>query len=85
MFLDLTEAGRAYLAQPFPPICYDVLLSAPVDGFGDRGIRAYIDGRRVSLAEYRDLCSGPGVRFDSFTTCTLPCGTRRQFRKVAIV
>lgn len=76
------NTGQAITWQP---VSYDVLISAPVDGFGDRGTRAYIDGRRVPLAEVREISASPYVELSCFSTTKSRDGKRWLFRKVATI
>jgi hypothetical protein len=68
------------------PISFDVLTTCPVgDYHGDRYRRAYIDGRRVSLAEARDIAAGPYVTLSSFTTTRSRDGLRWHHRKTVTI
>lgn len=68
------------------PISFAVLVSYPIaDYFGDRPVRAFIDSKRVSLAEARDLSSGPYVTVSCLTTERSRNGKRWHQRKVVTI
>lgn len=68
------------------PISFAVLVSYPVaDYFGDRPVRAYIDGKRVSLAEAREVASGPYVTVSCLSTERSRNGKRWHQRKLITI
>lgn len=68
------------------PISFAVMMSRPVaDYHGDRYLRAYIDGKRVSLAEARDISSTPYASLSCFTTELSRDGKRWHYRKVVTI
>lgn len=68
------------------PISFAVMISRPVgDYHGDRHLRAFIDGKRVSLEEARDIARGPYVTVSCMTTERSRDGSRWHFRKVVTI